>query len=117
MTTDFVVATKDNPRKYLDNVAKNDAVTYKFDFGPWADDNHPIISVTWSLQTGNAAISNQALVNGVASALISFPQYGRNMISILAASAYETKQVWLYVVAHDEQYELTLDGYGYGYYA
>lgn len=98
----------------MDNVSKGDAVTYKFDFGPWTDDNHPLTSVTWVLQTGNASITEQTLTGSVASALVSFPVYGRNTISIAAATAHEQKQIWLYTVAHDEQADVQTDGYSFG---
>lgn len=111
MSTDFVVSAKSNPSKVSSNVCKGDAVTYEFDFTPWQEDNSTITSVTWTLESGSAAISNKVLTSGVATALVTFTDAGRNIISVLAATATEKKKVFLDVTARDQQ--LIADDYGF----
>lgn len=113
MSTNFVVTSKDNPQKFYDNVSKGDVVTYHFDFSPWQDDNSTITSIVWTLESGNASISNQVLTSGVAAALVSFPQEGRNTISVLAVTANEQKKIFINIIARDQQLEFPIDGYGY----
>lgn len=111
MSTDFVIATKDNPPMFYDNVSKGDAVTYTFDFSPWQDDNSAITSILWTIESGNAEITNQTFADGVASALVSFPDETRTTISVLATTTQERKKVWLNVVAKDQMINYPFDGY------
>lgn len=101
MPDKFYVTAKAKPDYFTDNVSKGDAVTYDFDFTPWQEDNHTITSVTWTVEAGNASVSGQNLTAGVASALISFPDSGRTLISVLAQTATEKKKIWLTAVAKD----------------
>ena len=111
MSTAFVVTSKDNPRKFYDSVSKGDVVAYRFDFTPWQDDNDTITSVTWTLESGQASISGETLISGVADALVSFPQQGRSVISVLATTATAAKKVFISIEARDEALEYTEDGY------
>lgn len=110
MSTKFYVPAKAKPDFFRDNVSLNDAVKYEIDFSPWQEDNSDITSVTWTVEYGEAAISGQTEMSGLASALLTFAQRGRNLISIKAASASEVKQVWLEVYAKELQ--LPQDDYG-----
>lgn len=110
MSTDFVVTARNNPNIFVDNVSKGDAVTYQFDFTPWQEDNSNITSVTWTVESGQAAVSGQALASGVASALLTFSEAGRNIISVLATTATQKKKVWLDVISRDQ--DLIVNDYG-----
>ena len=110
MSTDFVVTAKSNPERFQHNVSIDDAVTFSIDFSPWAEDNSEIDSVTWVSETGQIGISNQALNNGIATALLTFSQSGRSMVSVLATTANEKKKVWLDLRAKDLKWHY--DDYG-----
>lgn len=112
MTTTWNVAARNNAMRHQLNVSKGDAEAVRVDFTPWQEDNATITSATWTLESGSAAISGQALVAGVASALLTFSQAGRSIISILATTATAKKKVWLEVYARDQQ--LAADDYGAG---
>lgn len=110
MSTDFYVVAKAKPDRFQDNVSKGDAVTYSVDFTPWQEENSNITSVTWTSGSGQAAISGQVLTSGVATALITFSQAGKNLISVLATTATQKKKVWLEIYAEDVDSEP--DDYG-----
>ena len=110
MSTEFVVTAKINPGKFADTVSEGDASTYSIDFRPWQSDNSTITSVTWTVETGTATISNTALSSGIATALITFTQDGLCVISALATTASEKKKVWIEVNVRDLKYPA--DDYG-----
>lgn len=111
MSTQYVVTSKLNPARFLDKVSKGDAVTYSFDFSPWQEDNHTIVGTpVWTVESGYASVSGQAIVAGVTTALVTFNQAGRSIISILASTTTEKKKIWLEVYAEDQF--LALDDYG-----
>lgn len=103
MSTNFYVTSKGRPDLFRDNISKGDAVTYSIDFTPWQEANSNISSVTWTVESGNAAVSGQSLTSGVASALITFADSGRSLISILATTATQKKKTWLEVRAIDRE--------------
>lgn len=113
MATEFYVTAENIPKRYYDITNKGDAVTYSFDFTPWQEDNHAITSVTWTVEAGNVAVSGQALTSGVATALLTFSDAGRSLVSILATTATEKKKVFLEVLARD-QLQTFADDYGFG---
>lgn len=111
MSTDFVVTARNNTDRYIDYVSKDDSVLYNFDFNPWQDSADEITSITWKSEYGETTITDQSFENGVASALLSFPQRGYSLVSILATTATEKKKVWLSLRARD--FNITTDDYGY----
>lgn len=104
MSTDFVIAAKPKPDRFQDNVSVGDAVTYSFDFTPWQEENNTITSVTWESKYGQVGISNQQLIAGVATALLTYSTRGNNLVAVLATTATQSKKVWLEVKAKDVQY-------------
>jgi len=111
MPTNFVVTSKDNPRQQYDEVSKNDSVKYTIDFTPWQDDNDTVTSITWTLESGQASIGTPSTTAAVSSCVISFPQAGRSMISVLATTATLTKKYWMNIMAYDEKLSIYMDGY------
>lgn len=111
MSTNFIVTSKDNPRKFYDVASKGDTIKYQFDFTPWQDDNDTITSVTWTLESGQATISNQVLTAGVATALVAFSQDGRSVISVTATTQTTVKKTYLCIRSRDEAFDFTEDGY------
>lgn len=110
MSTDFYVTSENNPQRFKDVVEKGDAVTYSFDFTSWQEDNSDITSATWTVESGNAAVSGAQETSGVTTALVTFASAGRSLISITAATGTQTKKVFLEALAKDQV--LLADDYG-----
>lgn len=110
MSTNFVVTAKLTSDQYYDVVVKGDIVKYQFDFTPWQEDNDTISTVTWTVESGSAVLSGQALASGVASARVSVPEEGRSFISILATTPTVKKKLWLVVEAKDAS--ISMSDYG-----
>ena len=110
MTTEIVVSAKNNVARHQVNVSLGDVEPCEIDFRPWQEDNATITSATWTVESGNVAISGEALVSGLASALLTFASAGRSMISVLATTASAKKKVYLEVYAKDQRLET--DDYG-----
>lgn len=104
MATDFVVTATRNQQIFKDVGFKDGAIKYSFDFGPWADDNGSITSVTWTVKAGSATISGDALAGNVATALVTFGDTGATLIQIKAVTASSgTYIAYLDVLAKDPQ--------------
>lgn len=104
MSTNYNVPAQAKPDRFTDEVSLNDAKLYKFDFTPWQEDNADITSVTWTVETGNAAVSSESETNGVAQALVTFNESGVQLITVLADTGSQKKKVWLEVRVHDYKY-------------
>lgn len=111
MSTDYTITAKGSPDVFLDRVSVGDAVKYVFDFSPWQEDNNTITSVTWSIEKGMLTIEEQALSNGVASALVTFSQSGKSLVGIIADTGSEKKKAWLEVSAKDAHVNNEVDDY------
>ena len=90
------------------------AEAVEFDFSPWADDNGNVSAVTWTLKSGQAAISGQALTSNVASALITTSEQGASLIQIKATAGSNIYVTHLEVRAKDPEYPSQDYGMCYG---
>lgn len=86
MSTNFTVVSQNNPQMFQDVSFKDGAVKYSVDFSPWSDDNATVTSVTWTVKSGSAVVSGQALASNVATALVTFSEAGGNMIQLKAVT-------------------------------
>lgn len=112
---DFVI--RDNDRQQVRQAPTQfvgEVLPVSFDFSPWADDNGAITSATWSIVSGSATISGEALSGNVASALITTASAGPTLVKILAVGATHTKRINFRVFAKDPQNWPVWD-YGYRY--
>lgn len=82
---------------------KGGVETVQFDFSPWSDSNGNVSAATWTLESGNAAISGAALASNVASAQITTSSVGSSVISVSATGTNNTKKVYFRVYAKDPQ--------------
>ena len=94
MTTSFTLATKTRLDTFTDTASVGDVVKYSFDCSPWAEDNAAISAATWTVESGQASISGQALVSNVVTANITFSQSSCVLISILISTNY-----WGFIIA------------------
>lgn len=107
------IKATNNNLVFKDVVSVDDAKTYQIDFSAWADDNHNISSVVWSTESGDAAISGEALSSNVASALITFGSVGKNLIKVKGTTASsEVYVVWIEILAKDPTLDF-VDDYGF----
>lgn len=111
MPTEFVLPSKTRIDTFKDNVSIGDAVTYELDCTPWEADNNEIVSATWTIEAGYATISDEAVSDGIVSALVSFEQASKVLISILLTTSQQKKKLWLEVLAKDMKYYP--DDYGF----
>jgi len=114
MTNSFVIRANGNPQKFTDVTFKGAAVTYSFDFAPWAEDNSTVTSVSWSVESGDASISGATLTGTMASALVTTPEAGRSVIKITATTGTEKYVAYLDVLAKDLQCPVSDYGFYYG---
>lgn len=104
MATEFIITAENNPQIFYDIAFKDGVKTYSFDFKPWAEENHDVTTVTWTVKSGQATVSGEALTSNVATALVTFSQAGRSLIQIKAATASnETFIAHLDILAKDPQ--------------
>lgn len=98
---EYVVRANDrmNVRRAL--LLEKAAVPVTVDFSPWAEDGGAITSVTWTVKSGNAAISGQALASNVASAVVTVSDQGYSMIEVLGVGATHTIPFRFSVYARD----------------
>jgi hypothetical protein len=95
----FFITTKKSPKLFTLPASEGDAQTVRLDFSAWAEDNAALTAVTWSVSSGNAAVSGQALASSVASALITTASLGDSIIKVTATDGTRTKVIYLRVVA------------------
>lgn len=101
MAKEFVVTSENNPDIFRDLDFKGGAKTYSLDFSQWAQENNTVTSATWTTESGQAAISGQALSNNVATALVTFSESGGSLIKIIADSGTEKFVTFIDVVSKD----------------
>lgn len=112
MATEFTITAEKNPEIFRDVAMKDGKKTYSFDFKPWAEENHDVTTVTWTVKAGQVAISGAALTSNVATALATFSEEGGNLIQIKAATASnEVYVAYIDVLAKDPAV-LTNNDYG-----
>lgn len=83
---------------------KGGAEAVEFDFSAWADDNGTVTAVTWTLKSGQAAISGQTLTSNVASALITTSEQGASLVQIVATAGSNKYVANLEIRAKDPEY-------------
>jgi hypothetical protein len=103
------IKATNNSERFYDVVSIDDKKTYQIDFSPWAEDNHSVSSINWSVESGEASISGQSLTSNVASALITFASSERNLIKIKATTSSEVYVVWLEIKVKDPTFDFTDD--------
>ena len=82
------------------------------DFRSFAEDNSAITSVVWSVESGSAAISDEALSLSVASANITTSSAGNSMIKVLASDGTNTRACYFKVACRDPQIYSAVPDYG-----
>ncbi len=110
MSKQFFITATNNPQPIVDIAYKADADTYSLDFSPWCEQNHNLVSVTWEVQRGQAAVSNKVLTGNVATALITFSDASGNLIKVTATTSAEVHVVYLDILTKDLLQPDSIDG-------
>ena len=110
MAENFTITAENNRKIFRDTAFKGEAKTYSFNLSPWAEENSTVTTATWSIETGNASVSGQALTSNVASALVTFGEEGGNLIKVTADSGTEIYIIYLDVLVKDPKRQT--DDYG-----
>jgi len=100
---DYVITSEDNQQIFSDANNKGAAITYQFDFNPWSEDNNAITSVTWTIKSGQATITNEVLSSNVASSLITLNEIGGALIEVTADTGTQIYVTFLDILARDQQ--------------
>ena len=101
MATEFFITANNNPQIFRDVAFKDAVKTYSFDFSAWAEDNHAVTSVTWTVKAGSATVAGQALASSVATAQVTFGSEGGTLLQIKAVTGTETYVSYLDILAKD----------------
>ena len=75
--------------------------TISFDYTSWAQVNGTVTTVTVTVESGQAAISNEALTSNVKSMVVTISYDGRSLIKLVATAGNNKDVQWLEVVARD----------------
>lgn len=99
---EIFIKSKNNNQVFKDLVLVNEAKTYRVNLNQWAKSiNEDVSSVSWSIEEGQASVSNTTLTNNVASTLITFNGIGRVFIKIKATTTKEIKLIGLDILVKD----------------
>lgn len=92
MTT-FYITSENNPQVLQDIGFVGQVIQYNFDFSQWAEVNDDVTTVTWTVESGQAAVSGTSVTSNVATGLVTLSEAGANMLKIVASTAAGMKQV------------------------
>jgi hypothetical protein len=88
---------------------KGDIQTIELDFSVWAEDNSAVTSVTWTTESGQAAISSASVASSVATATLTTSEAGTSMVKAVATNGSKSIAAYLRVVTKDPQACVTTD--------
>jgi len=91
---------------------KGDIKTHSVDFSSWADDNSDVTGVTWTVESGQAAISNETLANNVSTITVTTTESGYSMLKAVATDGTNSEAVYIRMRAKDPQAISAVDDYG-----
>lgn len=100
MTT-YYIRQNDRQQVRTLRTAKGSVEPVTLDFSPWAEDNGNVTTVTWTVDSGNAAVSGEALTSNVASAVVTTADAGQSMLIVKGTGATHAKPIYVRVVARD----------------
>jgi hypothetical protein len=77
------------------------AETHTIDYNPWSDTHGSVTTVTATLKSGTATISNESLSANIKTLTITTPQAGQAMIKLTATAGLNTDTTYLYIYTKD----------------
>ena len=82
---------------------KGGAEPVSVDFSPWEDDNGTVTAVDWSVESGQADVSGEALTASVATAVVTTSESGVSLIKLTATAGSNIGVFLIEVRAKDPQ--------------
>lgn len=107
----YTITANRNRQKFGLLAFEDQAQTVRVDFSPWSDDNGSVSTVTWTVDSGNAAISNEDLSSNVAEAVITTSDIGNSLIKLEATAGNNNEVV--YILVHAKDFQAIHWDYGY----
>jgi hypothetical protein len=89
---------------------KGGAETINFDYTAWAEDNGTVTGVTVTVESGQAAISGEALTSNVKTFVVTTAQTGKTLLKLAATDGTNTDVKYLEIASKD--YQLPSTDYG-----
>jgi hypothetical protein len=80
---------------------KGDVRSISIDFSIWAADNSAVTSVTWTTESGQAAVSSSSVTSSIETATITTSQAGNSLLKAVATNGTKSIAVYLPVTAQD----------------
>jgi len=108
--TDFFVANEQRIQvreilHFADDIKK-----HSVDFSMWVDDNATVTSVTWTVESGSASISNESLTSNKSTITVTTTESGFSMLKAVATDGTHSEAVYIRLRARDPQ-EFPIDDY------
>lgn len=102
--------TRQQVRRLL--LFKGDVKSLSVDLSPWADDNGTVTTATWTVESGQAILSNKTLTSNVAACLVTTTEADSGMIKLVATDGTHSEAIYIRYVTKDPQAVAT-DDYGF----
>lgn len=92
---------------------KGDIKKHSIDFSAWADDNAAVSGVVWTVESGQASISNETLANNVSQITITTTEAGYSSIKAVATDGTHSEAIYIKLRCKDPQVFRGVDDYGF----
>lgn len=86
---------------------KDGAETIQFDYSPWAEDNGDVTSVTVTVESGDAGVSNENLADNIQSMLVTTTQEGWSLLKLFATDGTNKDVQYLEISVKDPQRQIS----------
>lgn len=107
----FFISSENEVRKFFGEQGEGAKEKYALDFTQWADVNGAVTSVVWTVDSGNGAVSGEALASSVASAFLTTSDAGRTVMKVVATvSGGSIHTVYVDVLCRAQE---AVDDYGF----
>lgn len=92
---------------------KGQADTHSLDYSPWADDGGTVSACVISVESGQGAVSSEALTSNVKTFVLTTSELGSTMLKFTATAGNNTHIVYLRILVKDPRQ--AQDDYGFFY--
>lgn len=107
--TDFFVSNEQRIQVREIIHFKDDIKKHSVDFNMWVDDNATVTGVTWTVESGQASISNESLTSNKSTITVTTTESGFSMLKAVATDGTHSEAVYIRLRAKDPQTEFRDD--------
>lgn len=101
---DYTITAFKHPAKPIaSRLAVGDNQEYSLDFSPWAEEYNGITSATWTVESGDASITNTVLAGNITTANITQSDEGKSLIKVSATDGTLVKNIYLDLYFYDPE--------------